>query len=580
MSVSRRHFLGSSAAIASALTTNLVGPLAESQPRQEPAALTSAAAPPWPVIALNRMGYGPRPNDIAAVQALGLAAYVDQQLNPASINDAECDARLAAARVRIRYPAHPGGAYPAVDEARPLTTLNKSTAELWPLANFATPIDFQERYRPFHEVRIATWIRALYSKRQLQETLVDFWHNHFNVNGGSSGETLVTFPVYDRDVIRANCLGNFRVFLEAVARSTAMLAYLDNASNRAGGGEGGNENYARELLELHTLGSDNYLKFYDNRREIGRDSDGNARGYIDDDVYEAARCLTGWTINPATGEFLYRPDWHDTNPKTALSPDGFPNIPRSQPDLKDARDVFDLLARHRGTARTICTKLCRRLIADVPPASVVDAAVNVWMANISAPDQIKRVVRVILLSTEFQTTWGAKVKRPFEATIAYLRATNAAMPEDDLTAEGERWAARLWQFGAAGHRLFEWPTPAGHPDLASYWSNSNGMLRRWNLPFNLNQVWGGDVRVDLRSQTNMSLSCTQIVDFWIGRLCGFSIDPAARQELIAFMAQGGAVNQPPRPLSGAPDWNDPAALTDRLNSMVQLLAMCPDAHAR
>jgi uncharacterized protein (DUF1800 family) len=297
-------------------------------------------------------------------------------------------------------------------------------------------------------------------------------------------------------------------------------------------------------------------------------------------VYEVARCLTGWTINPATGEFLYRADWHDTNPKTALSPDGFPNIPRSQPDLKDARDVFDLLARHRGVARAICTKLCRRLISDLPPASIIDAAVNTWMANISAPDQIKKVVRVILLSNEFQTIWGAKIKRPFEATIAYLRATNAAMPEDDMTAEGNRWAARLAQFSSAGHRLFEWPTPTGHPDLASYWTNTNGMLRRWNLPFILSQVWGGDARVDLVGQSNMGATCVQIVDFWISRLCGFSIDPAARQELIAFMAQGGNVNAPPRPLPAAPDYNDPNALIDRLNSMVQLLAMCPDFHAR
>lgn len=579
MSVSRRHFLASSAALATTLTTEIVSPLSAEQPRHEPATRASAT-PSWPVIALHRMGFGPRPGDIAAVQALGLTAYVDQQLNPASIPDADCEARLAAARMRISYPAHVGAAYPAIDEVRPLATLGKTTAELWPLANFSTPMDFQERLRPFHEVRVATWLRAVYSKRQLQEVLVDFWHNHFNVNAGSAAEIAATFPVYDREVIRAHCLGNFRAFLEAVARSTGMMYYLDNVTNRAGGGEGGNENYARELLELHTLGSDNYLKFYDNRRDIGRDSDGNARGYIDDDVYELARCLTGWTIDGATGGFIYRADWHDTNPKTVLSPDGFPNIPRSQADLKDTRDVFDLLARHRGTARAICTKLCRRLIGDLPPATVVDAAVNTWIAQRSAPDQIKQVVRVILLSAEFQSTWGQKVKRPFEAMAAYLRATNADLIPDDMSSGGGRWGARIWAFNSTGQRLYEWPTPTGHPDLASHWVNTNDLLRRWNLPFVLSQPWGGDVRIDLRGQTNMNASCTEIVDLWIGRLCGFSIDPAARQELIAFMSQGGNVSQPPRPLPDAPDWNDPNALTDRLNSMVQLLAMCPDFHAR
>src|SRR5262245_22530750 len=294
MSVSRRRLLGSPIAL---------GASAAPQP-VAPTATISATLPPLEIIALNRMGYGPRPGDVAAFQALGptpdaqFQAYVEQQLNPDAIDDGACDVRIAAARLKIKYDADSQGRYPALHEARPLVNLGKQTAELWPLRNYDTPMAYAERVRPFDEVRCAAWHRAVYSKRQLKELLVEFWHNHFNINGPSEPAIYVTFPVYDRDVIRKNCLGNFRTFLEDVAKSTAMLYYLDNVSNKAGGGEGGNENYARELLELHTLGSDNYYKFYNDRTQIPTIQYNGityVAGYIDDDVYEAARSFTGWT---------------------------------------------------------------------------------------------------------------------------------------------------------------------------------------------------------------------------------------------------------------------------------------------
>lgn len=583
MSVSRRQALGSGA-LAMAATT--FGPPAAQADDPPPLPISSAATPSWPVVALNRMGYGPRPGEVEAVQALGLKAYVEQQLNPASINDSACDQRLADARVRITYAAHSQGVYPAVDEVRPLTTLAKSVPELWLLRSGT--MDYSERIRPFVEVRVATWIRAVYSKRQLLEVLTDFWHNHFNVQASSATESLCTWPSYDREVIRANCFGNFRTFLQAVGTSASMLYYLDNVSNRAGGGEGGNENYARELLELHTLGSQNYLKFYDDRRNIGTvtyNGKQYARGYIDDDVYEAARCFTGWTLKngqyPLTalndGTFHYEGSWHDTYSKTVLSVDGFPNIPRNQSDLKDGFDVYDALAGHPGTARNVCGKLVRRLVSDYAPASIVDAAVAAWMANVSAPDQLKHVVRAILLAPEAMQIWGQKIKRPFDLIVSYMRATGAELLNDDLTLEGNRWIRVTdWFYNEAGHRLFEWPTPTGHPDDANYWTSTNGLLRRWNMPFLMSQTYGGAVNFNLAAQTNFGASCASIVDGWIARLCGWEISAETRSALIEFMAQGGDPNQPPRPLAKAPDWGKPEALADRLSAMVQLLTMSPE----
>jgi hypothetical protein len=254
--------------------------------------------------------------------------------------------------------------------------------------------------------------------------------------------------------------------------------------------------------------------------------------------------------------------------------------------MKDGRDVLDLLTRHPGTARNLCTKLCRRLVSDTPPQSVVDTAVAEWMAARSAPDQIKRVVRVILRSAEFRASWGQKVKRPFEAMVSYLRATGAELRlSDEDNATASYWGNIFFRLGETGQRIFDWPTPTGHPDVASYWLSTNGMLRRWNMAPFLSEggTWGGNAALDLRAQTNAAVpggSVTQIVDYWIGRLCGYEITPAVRQELIAFLAQGGDTGQPPRPTPRAPDWGNDAAITERIACTVQLLAMSPDYQYR
>jgi uncharacterized protein (DUF1800 family) len=259
------------------------------------------APPSAAVIALNRMGFGPRPGDIAAFNALGgsdpvrMAAYVAQQLDPESIDDSAADARITAAAYQ---------------------TLDKTLIELWQDHVVDDP-DWYIRMQPFFETERVTFLRAVYSKRQLLEVMAEFWHNHFSVFAYdfSIGPTWV---YSDRDVIRANALGNFRTMLEMVAQSPGMLYYLNNRDNSA---DGPNENYGRELLELHTLGSEN---FFGNipQDQVPVDGGGVPLGYCDEDVTAAARCLTGWTLRdrPWDEDFggpAGRPGWTDRRPGVA-----------------------------------------------------------------------------------------------------------------------------------------------------------------------------------------------------------------------------------------------------------------------
>lgn len=216
-------------------------------------------------------------------------------------------------------------------------------------------------------------------------------------------------------MIRKNALGNFRTMLEGVAKSVAMQCYLDNASSKA---SPANENYARELFELHTLGAEHYLNHLYNRwREVPGAIDGNPTGYIDEDVYEAARAFTGWTIADGaddwkggkfanTGEFHYFEQWHDNYQKRVLGVEFNPN----QPPMSDGKKVLDILSNHPGTAKYICRKLCTRIISDKPSEAIIELAAREWMMSVNKPDQIARVVSVIALSEECRLTWEIKLK--------------------------------------------------------------------------------------------------------------------------------------------------------------------------
>ncbi|MCC6191057.1 MAG: DUF1800 domain-containing protein [Anaerolineales bacterium] len=504
-----------------------------------PAATGDPALPSLGVIVYNRLAFGARPGDLAAFNALGgtddarLGAWINQQTNPGAIDDSECDARLAAAG---------------------LATLGKPLPQLW-----------VEYYRgsagrtvPVGDVRQATFIRAIYSRRQLNEVLADFWHNHFSIYGWDYSYASATWVHFDRDVIRAYMWGNFRQFLQAVTVSPAMLYYLDNYINQVAGY---NENWARELFELHTLGSANYLGVM-NPLDVPKDQNGLAIGYCDNDVYEAARSFTGWRVNNGSsgapgddGTFFYHAAWHDKANKLILGR----YQPANQADMADGNLVLDLLASHPGTARYIASKLCRRLVADDPPQTLVDAAAAVFTAAQGAGDQLAQVVRTICLSAEFKAAWGQKVKRPFEAAAGLVRALNADFyPSDDFH----------WTFSAAGQSLFGHRSPDGYPDRRSDWANTTSLLQRWRLANRLVRNELDDVTVDLLAQMPGGLTTThQIVDYWISRLLGRPMDPPSnRAPLVDFMAQGRN-----------PDFALPAEqIAERLPHLVALILMAPD----
>ncbi|HAJ34490.1 MAG TPA: DUF1800 domain-containing protein [Chloroflexi bacterium] len=511
-------------------------------------AATSAETPTPEVIALNRMAFGPRPGDLDALMALGsdsvarLQAYVEQQTNPATIDDSACDAMIAA---------------------QGFTTLGKSRQQLWLDHVVKQNVTWDERMQPARETLHATFLRAVYSKRQLVEVLADFWHNHFNVYGWDSWSA-GTWVYYDRDVVRGNLFGNFRQMLGAVAKSAAMLYYLDNVSNTSAGP---NENYARELFELHGLGAENYFGVASIVGPDGKylhpapkDASGNPLMYVDEDIYAATQCFTGWRIDQATGEFRFEDAVHAKYSKIVLA-----QATPSGAGVQDGEFVLDLIANHVGTARYISRKLCRRLISDDPPESVVQAAADVFYSQRNAPDQLKQVVRTILLSPEFSTTWGQKIKRPFEYVVSLLRASNANFAWSD---------SFRYRYEAMGQALFSWRPPDGYPDRKENWSSTMPMLQRWRMCNWLMDGWkvGGsgedkdNPRIDCRSQMPAEVTTPiAIVDYWAQRILGRNLPDDERQPLIDFMAAGRK-----------PENSLPAdQINDRLRFLVGLIFMAP-----
>lgn len=521
-------------------------------------------------IVLNKLTYGPRPEDIAYLKRVGLRYFVEDQLDPEKMNDDDCDSRLAAAKLHIEYEAgkEEGKKWTALKEDRTLNYLDKDVEDLWPLVDGKKGYSWEEKVRPAEEIRVATIIRAVYSKRQLYEVLAQFWHNHFNVNIAKDEKIAALLPIYDRDVIRKHCLGNFRQFLEAVATSGAMLYYLDNVVSKA---SPANENYARELFELHTLGAENYLNHLYNRwKEVPGSATGLASGYIDQDVYEAARSFTGWTIAdgsddgkgevfPNNGKFHYFEGWHDNYQKRVLAVEFDPN----QPPMADGRKVLDIVANHPATAYRICKKLCVRLVGDNPPQALIDRAAKVWLANRNAPNQIKQVVRTIALSDELLHSHGQKVKNPLELVVSFLRATNADVtPTSDL----------VWALQQMGYSLFEYHAPTGHPDHADHWLSTNVMANRWNIVSNLMSDWMHSAQFDLFAQHPAHVrTARQIASYWLNRMTGVQNNADAVAGLVA------AGRRPDEAPVGDGDDND---LVDRLNSTVALIAMLPEFQVR
>ena len=306
--------------------------------------------------------------------------------------------------------------------------------------------------------------RAILSNRQLEEQLVDFWYNHFNVFLDKGADRYLV-PTYEREAIRPHVLGKFRDLLEATAQSPAMLFFLDNwesvgpdTSPRRGNAQrparGLNENYARELMELHTLGVDG--------------------GYTQEDVTEVARCFTGWTIRPPRqgGDFFYNDRMHDKGKKTVLGV----KIPAGG-GRDDAEKVLDILSRHPATARFISEKLAQRFVADDPPPKLIDKMAKTFRDK---DGDIREVMKTMLTSDEFfsQASYRAKVKTPFEMIVSAVRATGAQV---DFAFPLARQIADL------GQPLYRKLEPTGYSDANSEWINSAALLARMNFALSLAQ---------------------------------------------------------------------------------------------
>jgi len=521
--------------------------------------------------ALNRLGFGPRPGDMERVRQMGLEKWIEQQLNPDSIDDSALQARLeryptlamSAAQLLDEFPqpkqaAKQAGLSPEEyrkqreemvrqsEERRKASEAAQMDADkpaMTPDDNGKPgglggkrqgfgggdpnnpPIRLEEIRTPqriIAELSMAKMIRAIYSERQLYEEMVDFWFNHFNVFAGKGADRWL-LTSYERDAIRPHAMGKFRDLLYATAQSPAMLFYLDNwqsADPRAferiqrelaarrqrfygmygmrdplamgrwpngrlgrrfppNPGPGGpaqagqppkqkrerglNENYARELMELHTLGVDG--------------------GYTQQDVIEVAKCFTGWTLNAPRRDpqFYFDNRIHDPDAKTVLGHKIHAG------GMKDGEEVLEILARHPSTARFISTKLARHFVSDTPPPELVDRMAKTFLET---DGDIKAVLRTMIAWPEFwsRQSYRAKIKTPFELVASGARALGTDV---DAPLPLVMWTARI------GEPLYLCQPPTGYSDKAETWVNTGALLNRLNFALALagNRMRGA--RVDL-----------------------------------------------------------------------------------
>jgi uncharacterized protein (DUF1800 family) len=437
-------------------------------------ALTLPASPLTPdqqiLHALNRLGYGPRPGDVERVRGMGLAAYIEAQLDPSALADPAVEQALPGYPVLARSAAELVREYPLPSpQVREQLASGRMTRQ-------AVAQMYPPEWRPAvitAQMQAARVTRAVRSERQLEEVLVDFWFNHFNVYA-QKGVVRFMLPAYEREAIRPHVLGRFRELVLASARHPAMLFYLDNwLSTRAdlvlprgpsaGRRLGLNENYARELMELHTLGVDG--------------------GYTQHDVVEVARCFTGWTIDRPQqgGGFVFRSLAHDRGEKRVLG-----RVIPAGGGREDGERVIDLLARHPATARFIATKLARRFVSDDPPPALVERAAETFQRT---DGSIRAVLVTILTSPEFWSAeaYRAKIKTPLELVASAVRTLDGRLvaggPGHGGRGDGGRALAR--EVGRLGEPLYEAQPPTGYPDRAESWVNTGALLGRMNFALGL-----------------------------------------------------------------------------------------------
>ena len=456
-------------------------------------ALALLAFEPWPSLAasnayddativhvLNRLAYGPRPGDVDRVRQIGLGRWIEQQLEPQRLPDPAMGPRLATLKT-VGLSSHellkgyelPPAARREIAKRRGemenASEGEKRDARRAFMQKYGAQMEGSPR-QVLAELQEAKVLRAVYGERQLDEVLVDFWLNHFNVFAQKGPEKFL-LGEYERDVLRPHAWGKFEDLLLATAESPAMLFYLDNwlsadpnaqrprprmrrRPEGAGQGQkrGLNENYAREIMELHTLGVDG--------------------GYTQKDVTEVARCLTGWTIKglrEERPEFHFEPRLHDPGDKVVLG-----QTIRGG-GQEEGRKVIHLLATHPRTARFVSTKLVRKFVADDPPAVLVDRATDVFRKT---DGDIRQVVRAIVTSPELlgPEYRNVKVKTPLEFVVSAARASGAAVADA---------AALAQRVGVMGMPLYMQQPPTGYKDTAEAWVSTSGLLARLNFALDL-----------------------------------------------------------------------------------------------
>jgi uncharacterized protein (DUF1800 family) len=478
---------------------------------------------------LNRAGFGPRPGDVERVRRMGLASYLELQLHPSKIEDSAAESRLSELKTLTMSTSQLFEQYPpriqrkSRSDEKTLGERQNERGDVPEEMEQPKTMALNGPGRIIGELGQAKLLRAVYSERQLLEVMVDFWTNHFNVFA-AKGANKWLITAYDRDVIRPHALGKFKDLLEATAKSPAMLFYLDNwmsadpnasldlsrlrelrsirnrsqvrrrldDANRSEGSDpkmdnepaaprstnrklGLNENYARELMELHTLGVDG--------------------GYTQQDIIEVARCLTGWTISRPRqeGRFKFARILHDDGEKTVL---GHKIKPGG--GIGDGERVLEILARHPSTAKFIAFKLARRFVSDEPGVDLVGRVADVFKKT---DGDITAMLQAIFNSPEFNSpaVYRAKVKTPFELVASSIRA---------LGAETQGGVPLLRAVAQMGEPLYLCQPPTGYSDVAEAWVSTGALVNRLNFGLSLagNRLPG--TRVNLESLVS-SLSLSQ-----------------------------------------------------------------------
>jgi len=466
-------------------------------PDAHAAALRTQTADQQVAHALSRLTFGARPGDVQAVRQMGVDGWIDEQLHPERLDDAKADAWASQFDVITKTSAQLEAEYVNPGLLQNQLGARVNNGKLTADDSMQLRQARQNLRRMTDQTQIAHVGRALLSERQLQEVMTDFWLNHFTVFAGKGIREQYYLAEYENQVVRPRALGKFRDLLGAVAKSPAMLFYLDNWESAADSGRprqvqvteaqaqrglaqaqraarggtaarnqatvppalqqqalqrrlrgGLNENYGRELLELHTLGVDG--------------------GYTQQDVINAARALTGWTIaGPRQGGgFQFAPYMHDAGEKVVLG-----RTLKAGRGIEDGEELLDIVARHPSTAHYIAFKLARRFVSDTPSQALVERAAATFTRT---DGDIREVVRTIITSPEFfsHEAYRAKVKTPFEVVLSALRAMNAA---PDNTVRTSQVIASL------GQPYFGHQTPNGWPETADGWLGTGAILNRINF---------------------------------------------------------------------------------------------------